>query len=115
MSENFKNGDWITARIEGNNFIRGFVLNVLHNEFQLRIRIVETENEGVIPCDRVWNLKIPMTRCKKINEVHLHEEGYIRNLIDIALQERNMEQFMELSYALRVMIGIEEHQYEEIT
>ncbi|MFS1516542.1 IDEAL domain-containing protein [Bacillus sp. SCS-151] len=90
-------GDWVKGTSRNDELFHGFIESL---EGQTGIvRIVQSDNHEL----EGQSIKMPITTISIIQHSDLQQEGYLLNLIDIALIERDEETFMKLTKKLNAI------------
>lgn len=88
----FANGDWVQGKSRDGELIHGYVENVDSNRGLVKVNVVECDNEKVIG-KPIWVLN---QWTKKLPNVTVNDENHLLMLIDLALQTKDEQWFMEL-------------------
>lgn len=88
----FANGDWVQGKSRDGELIHGYVENVDSNRGLVKVNVVESDNEKVIG-KSIWVLN---QWTKKLPNVTVNDESHLLMLIDLALQTKDGQWFMEL-------------------
>lgn len=103
-----KLGTWIMYNSIDHGWMRGYVEQMPQdaNRERIQIRFFEADNQELFSSNeyyarRGYLLYVPVDECSLIpEESYRMEEGYIRNMIDLALTAKDEELFIELTHSL---------------
>lgn len=95
MMPEFKNGEWVYGKSKNGELIHGFVETVDTIQGIIKVTVVNSDNEKVIG-KSIW---LHNKRTEKLPE-NLNTESQLLAMIDLALQVKDKQWFMELSEKL---------------
>lgn len=91
----YKNGEWVYGKSKNGELIHGFVETVDSIQGIIKVTVVNSDNENVIG-KSIW---LHNKRTEKLPET-LNNESQLLTMIDLALQVKDRQWFMELSEQL---------------
>lgn len=92
MMPEFKNEEWVYGKSKNGELIHGFVETVDTIQGIIKVTVVNSDNEKVIG-KSIW---LHNKRTEKLPE-NLNTESQLLAMIDLALQVKDKQWFMELS------------------
>lgn len=91
----YKNGEWVYGKSKNGELIHGFVETVDSIQGIIKVTVVNSDNENVIG-KSIW---LHNKRTEKLPE-NLNTESQLLTMIDLSLQVKDKQWFMELSEQL---------------
>ncbi|SDW78650.1 IDEAL domain-containing protein [Marininema mesophilum] len=86
-------GDWVQGKTENDELFQGYVESIDTQRGIVHVRVIQSDNNDVL--GKLFSS--PMDRIRRLNQGPLDQEGYLLNLIDLALATRDKTWFMELT------------------
>lgn len=93
-------GDWVRGISLNGEFFRGFVQSVDEKKDTVHVRVVQCDNPEAVG-------KTVVSRINRVDVLPVEvsgEEGYIRNMIDLALSTYNKNWFLKLTDELNTLL-----------
>ncbi|MDP5276482.1 hypothetical protein [Chengkuizengella axinellae] len=106
----FNVGDWVKGKSKEDEFFIGYIEQI--NESSVHVYIIQSDHSFI----KNRTVKIASNKIEVMEQTDLYFEGSLLNLIDIALLEKNEEDFIKYSSQLKElkMIHNNEINIEEI-
>ncbi|SFS30368.1 IDEAL domain-containing protein [Marininema halotolerans] len=93
LNPSLNTGDWVQGKTENDELFQGYVESIDTERGVTHVRVIQSDNTEVL--GKLFSS--PLDRIRRLNQGTLDQEGYLMNLIDLALATRDKEWFIELT------------------
>lgn len=92
-------GDWVRGKSGGGELLHGYIESVDSLQDIVKVHVVACDNKETVG----KTIRLPRKWLEKLPAPAMDREGYILSLIDLALETRDKQWFLELFETLTVL------------